>query len=73
MKNSLLLGTLVILIISSCEKTNNEVFFIIGSGQKYEFNDFELYDTSTHILYFKRAQDYFEKIYENLIKGKVSN
>ena len=65
MKNSLLLGTLVILIITSCEKISNEAFLLIGSGQKYTFNDFELYDTSTHILYFKKPQDYFGQMYEN--------
>jgi len=65
MKNSLLSGTIILLISTSCEKMDNDVFFRLGSGQEYRFSDFELYDTSTHILYFKKAQASFNKMYEN--------
>jgi len=44
---------------------DNDVFFKLGSGQEYKFSDFELYDTSTNILYFKKDQDYFNKMYVN--------
>ena len=46
-------------------KDIREIFFIIGSGQKFTYSDFELYDSSTHILYFKTEQDYFKNIYSN--------
>ncbi len=44
---------------------DNDVFFRLGSGQEYKFIDIELYDTSTNILYFKKPQDFFNKMYEN--------
>lgn len=65
MKYSLLFGTIILLISASCEKSDNDVFFKLGSGQEYRFSDFELYDTSTNILYFNKDQDYFDKMYEN--------
>jgi len=65
MKKSLLIGLIVLLTMTSCEKLENEVFFKIGSGQKYKFSDIELYDTSTHILYFKNVQYEFKDILAN--------
>jgi len=65
MKKSLLIGLIVLLIMTSCKKLENEVFFKIGSGQKYKFSDIELYDTSTHILYFKNVQYEFKDIFAN--------
>lgn len=65
MKKALLLGLLSLLILPSCEKSDNEVFLKIGSGQEYKFSDIELYDTSTHILYFKREQEFFNGTFEN--------
>ena len=65
MKNLLFLGTIILLISSSCEKIDNDVFFKLGSGQEYKFSDIALYDTSTHILYFRKDQDYLRKMYEN--------
>ena len=62
MKKSLLFGIVVLLILTSCEKIDNEVFFKIGSGLEYKFSDIELYDTSTHVLYFKKVHDEFKKI-----------
>jgi hypothetical protein len=62
MKKLLLPGLILILVIISCEKTDNEVFFKIGSKQEYKFSDIELYDSSAHMLYFKREHDEFKKI-----------
>ena len=63
MKKSLLIGLIILLTLTSCKKLeNNEVFFKIGSGQEYKFSDIELYDTSTHILYFKDVQNDFKDI-----------
>jgi hypothetical protein len=38
-----------------------EVFFKIGSNLYYKYNDLELYDSSTHIMYFKTSHPEFEK------------
>lgn len=65
MKKSLLFGILVLLILTSCEKLDNEVFFQIGSKDEYKFRDIELYDTSTHIIYFKKVHDEFKDILAN--------
>jgi hypothetical protein len=62
MKKSLFIGLIVLLTATSCKKLENEVFFKIGSGQQYKFSDIELYDSSTHILYFKNAQYEFKDI-----------
>lgn len=62
MKKSLLFGILVLLVLNSCEKLNNEVFLKIGSDHEYNFSDIELYDSSTHILYFKNVHDEFKGI-----------
>ncbi|MCK9414667.1 MAG: hypothetical protein M0Q53_20365 [Prolixibacteraceae bacterium] len=62
MKKSLFIGLIVLLTMTSCKKLGNEVFFKIGSGQEYTFSDIELYDTSTHILYFKNVQYEFKDI-----------
>jgi hypothetical protein len=44
-------------ILTSCEKNNTEYFFspvvVIDHSLRYTFNDFELYDSSTHMLYLK--------------------
>ena len=65
MKKSLLSGTLILLILTSCEKIDDEVFFKIGSDHKFMFSDIELYDTSTHIIYFKKSHKYLDNILEN--------
>lgn len=63
MKKSLYLGLVVLLILTSCKKLDNkEVFFKIGSDLEYKFSDIELYDTSTHMLYFKQVRDEFKDI-----------
>jgi hypothetical protein len=65
MKQFLLIGIVALLILTSCEKTDTEVFFKIGSKLEYKFSDIELYDTSTHILYFKNVHDEFNSIETN--------
>jgi len=65
MKNLLFLLIFCLLFSTACEKTDKDVFFRLGSGQEFTFSDIELYDTSTNILYFKKEQDYLEKMYEN--------
>ena len=65
MKKSLLFGILFVSTLTSCEKLDSEVFFKIGSGQNYKFSDIELYDTSTHIMYFKKVHVDFDDILEN--------
>jgi hypothetical protein len=65
MKNLLVLLAFYLLISTACEKTDLDVFFKLGTGQEYSSRDIELYDTSTHILYFKKNQDYLENMYEN--------
>jgi hypothetical protein len=65
MKKSLLYGIIVFLTITSCEKIDHEVFFKIGGDLQFKFRDIELYDTSTHILYFKNAHDEFNDMLKN--------
>jgi hypothetical protein len=65
MKNLLVPLAFSLLVLTSCEKTDNGVFFKLGSGQEYRFRDIDLYDTSSHMLYFKKNQDFLEKMYVN--------
>jgi hypothetical protein len=65
MKKSLLFGLIVLSMMTSCKKLENEVFFKIGGGHEFKFSDIELYDSSTHILYFKNAQYEFKDILAN--------
>ena len=58
MKESLLTGVAIILTLSSCESnlfnnTDDGYLFKADNGLEYKYSDFELYDSSTHILYFK--------------------
>lgn len=46
---------------STIFKSDPEVFFKIGSNQYYKYSDLELYDSSTHILYFKANHPEFDK------------
>jgi hypothetical protein len=64
MKKSLLIGTVIILTLISCESLFNtpedEYLFKTDSGLEYKYSDFELYDSSTHILYFKTNHPEFK-------------
>jgi hypothetical protein len=65
MKNSLIIGIVVLSALTSCNKTDNDVFFKIGKDLEYKFKDIELYDTSTNMLYFKQVRDEFKDIEKN--------
>jgi hypothetical protein len=65
MKKSLLPGIVFLLILISCRKLDNDVFFKIGEGLEYNFSDIDLYDTSTNILYFKNVHIEFKDIEKN--------
>ena len=56
MKNVLLLSSMVILFMSSCELNKNipdaEVVLRIGKDLNYNYSNIEMYDSSTHMLYF---------------------
>jgi len=57
MKKSFLIVSSIILSLTSCERINSYNYsgpiLKIGDNLQYSYNDFELYDSSTHILYFK--------------------
>jgi hypothetical protein len=61
MKKYLFVVIPFLLILLSCEKTDSEVFFKLGSGKEFKFSDIELYDTSANVLYFKDGHDEFRK------------
>jgi hypothetical protein len=61
MKKIVLIGIMILLNLTSCEKydsrTGSDVFFKIGRGKEFKFDDFKLYDSSTHILYLKEEHN----------------
>jgi hypothetical protein len=58
MKKSLLFVVFTLIFLISCEKDNRDIFFRIGPPNfEFKFSDIELYDTSTHIIYFKNEYD----------------
>jgi len=63
MKKSLLTGVAIILTLASCESlvkiTDDGYLFKADNGPEYKYSDFELYDSSTHILYFRNSQPGF--------------
>lgn len=62
MKKSLLIGTVIIFILASCEKVSinqKQCLFKTNNGIEYKYSDFELYDSSTHILYLKTKHPVF--------------
>ena len=64
MKKSLLLGSIFILILVSCETHFNDLedtyLFKTDNGLEFRYSDFELYDSSTHIFYFKTNHPEFK-------------
>ena len=63
MKKLLLIGTVIIVAFTSCENVINnpdEYLFKTDNGLVYKYSDFELYDSSTHILYFKTNHPEFK-------------
>jgi hypothetical protein len=63
-KIQLLIVSSVLLILASCEfdNKNNDIVFKTGDGLNYRYGDLEMYDSSTHILYFKELHPEFDKI-----------
>ncbi len=66
MKKKFLIGITILLTLTGCEKydsrTGPDVFFKIGSGKEFKFENIELYDSSTHILYLKEEHDVFNEL-----------
>ena len=72
MKKFTFLVVAVLLTITCCERSTDEtqnqfdpeVFLLTSNGLAYKFSDFELYDSSTHMFYFKTIHEEFEN-FEN--------
>jgi|WetSurSiteA1Bulk_404760.scaffolds.fasta_scaffold00937_1 hypothetical protein len=76
MKNYLIIISLLIFSQTSCLKSDpgtddggsnqnqigSETFFTIGDNFIYDYSDIGLYDSSTHIIYFKEIHPEFDKI-----------
>jgi hypothetical protein len=62
MKKSLSFALVFVLILISCKKNDTDVFFRIGKNLEYKYSDIELYDSSTHVLYFRTVHDEFKTI-----------
>lgn len=66
MKKLLLLSLMVVLGLSSCELNKNnadpELVLKIGKDLSYKYSNIELYDSSTHIVYFKELHPEFDKL-----------
>jgi hypothetical protein len=66
MRNSLFIVTIIALALASCEANKEvppkEIVFKIGNDLVYQYSDIELYDSSTHILYFKEQHPEFKDI-----------
>jgi hypothetical protein len=64
MKTSLFIGIVIFLVLTSCEKTSYnadyDVLLKTESGFSFKYSDFELYDSSTHIFYFKNCHPEFK-------------
>lgn len=64
MKKALLTGIIIVSTLASCERlfndTVDEYLFKTNNGLEYMYSDFELYDSSTHIFYFKTNQPEFK-------------
>ena len=66
MKKFLLIGISVLITVKSCEfikdDSDPDVFFKIGEKLEYKYDDINLYDSSTHVLYFKTVHEEFKNI-----------
>jgi hypothetical protein len=64
MKKALLIGIIIVSTFASCDRLvndpNDEYIFKTNDGLEYMYSDFELYDSSTHIFYFKTNQPEFK-------------
>ncbi len=62
MKKTVLIPSIVILVLTSCERNSfisDAGFFKMDNGLEYRYSDFELYDSSTHIYYFRNDRPDF--------------
>jgi hypothetical protein len=62
MKKQILFLFVVLTTSISCEKfkeSDPNVFLDTGTGLKFKFDDIQMYDSSTHILYFKKSYSEF--------------
>ncbi len=58
MKKIVLIVITILVTLTGCEKSDStalDVFFKIGRGDEFRFDDIKLYDSSTHILYLKEG------------------
>lgn len=66
MKISLFIGIALVLVLLSCEKTSfnadYDVLLKTENGFSFKYSDFELYDSSSHIFYFKTYHPEFKTI-----------
>jgi len=64
MKKALFIGNVIVLTLASCESLFDvpvdEYLFKTNNGLEYMYSDFELYDSSTHIFYFKTNHPEFK-------------
>lgn len=58
MRKSLLFMVFTFIVLTSCDKDNSDIFLKVGPPDfQFKFGDIELYDTSTHIIYFKNEYE----------------
>src|SRR5664280_3234724 len=66
MKKYFLPVSVIYIILSACEAVletpEQEIVFKIGQDLKYKYSDIQLYDSSTHIFYFKEGHTEFDRI-----------
>lgn len=64
MKLSLFIGIAIVIVLTSCEMTSYnadyDVLLKTENGFSFKYSDFELYDSSTHIFYFKNSHPDFK-------------
>ena len=69
MRKVVLVGLIITSLLTSCEKPveqfDHEVFFKIGNEYAFRFDDIVLYDSSTHIIYFKEAHSEFREFLQD--------
>lgn len=61
MRNSLFIGLMVLASLTSCEKYNRDVIFVLNDIE-FRAEDISLYDSSTHILYLKGSHSELEDV-----------
>jgi hypothetical protein len=63
MKKAIFALVFALLMLSSCRKTsenNNDSILKLNDGTEYTYSDFALYDSSTHIFYFRDERPDFK-------------